>query len=367
MPITLAAYFHDLSPFIVRFSDSFGVRWYGVSYVVGFILGYLVLRWLANRGVLQIPASRVADCMMWIVGCILIGGRLAYCIVYDRELFTHFSPGFPFWGVLQIHKGGMASHGGILGAVVAGWRISRGFVDPATGQRIGRCHPMHILDAMAMATPIGLMCGRLANFINGELLGKVYAPPGEGQHAPWWTVQFPQELVSGHTAPLSPEQAAQLHALAVQQVPPEMAKSLAPELLYKVGLDELVQTAARHKAELMPLISARYPSQLFQAFAEGPLLLVLLWAIWAKPRKTGIVGGFFVLGYGVQRIVTEFWRLPDAQFGADGRPYGLSRGQWLSVLMVVIGAAIIVWAIRRPGAKVGGWLRGSNATPHAPS
>lgn len=122
------------------------------------------------------------------------------------------------------------------------------------------------------------------------------------------------------------------------------------------GLDRLVAQAGRYEAELTPLLSARVPSQLIQALAEGPLLFVLLWAVWAKPRKPGVVGATFLMGYGVQRVITEIWRLPDAQF-AVGRPLGLSRGQWLSAAMVAGGVAMLVWALRRPSAKLGGWLR----------
>lgn len=366
---SLAAYYHDLSPFIVRFTDTFGIRWYGLSYVLGFMLGYLTLRWLARRGLAPFPAERVGDVLMWLVACVLVGGRLAYCLIYDRALLFHFSSSFPFWGFFQIHKGGMASHGGIVGAIIAALRISRGFRDERTGQIVGTCHPMQLLDSMALATPLGLMLGRLANFINGELLGKVIAPPGTPGGGPWWTVQFPQELLavrlgSGpqppHAPPLSQEQLQQLHSLAIAQLPPGTLERLGPERAvdaFELGVMRLVENAAHLKPQLTPFLSARFPSQLVQAFGEGPFLLAGLWLIAARPRKIGIIGAWFMLLYGVQRIVTEIWRLPDAQFGNEGRPLGLSRGQWLSAAMVAIGIGAILWAIRRRGPKVGGWLR----------
>ena len=355
-PPTLAAYFHTLSPFIVRFSDDVGIRWYGVSYIAGFLVAYLLLRALAARGLILIPKDRVGDALMWLVGCILLGGRLTYCLVYDKdhELLTHFSSTFPFWGVLEIHKGGMASHGGIIGAVVAAWRISRGFRDPRTGQIVGQASIWHIFDALALVTPPGLMFGRLANFVNGELLGQVVAPPGQDRDAPWWSVQFPQELISSQAPELTLEQTQRLHDLALAHVPLDIVNALSPQRAVAMGLHNLVEHAGLYKAELAPLVSARVPSQLLQALAEGPVLFAVLWIVWIRPRKAGVIGGWFLLAYGLLRIITEIWRLPDAQFD-EGRPLGLSRGQWLSVPMVVLGAAVIAFAARRAGPKLGGW------------
>lgn len=192
MPPVVAAYFHDLSPFALRFSETIGIRWYGLSYIAGFACAYLLLRWLGKRKLILLPPARVGDAMMTLIVCILLGGRLGYCLVYDRSLFTHFESGFPFWGVFQIQRGGMASHGGMVGALIAALRIARGFRDPATGRIEGRASIWHTMDTLALVTPPGLLFGRLANFVNGELLGNIVAPPGAGQAAPWWSVQFPQ-------------------------------------------------------------------------------------------------------------------------------------------------------------------------------
>lgn len=351
--MTLAAYFHDLSPFIVRFGEGWGIRWYGMAYIAAFAIGYAVMRRLAKRGQILIPESRVGDAMIWVVLGTVVGGRLGYCLVYGRELFADVSSSFPFWGVLAINKGGMASHGGLVGLMLAAWRVSRGFKplpgDPTPtppNTRIGVCPTAHVMDVLAFCAPPGLLLGRIANFINGELLGRIVRMPGEGG-APWWSVRFPQEVISDHKPELSDEQKLTLY---------ELAQRAAPELPPDRALDYLVQNAGKFRDQLEPLLSARIPSQLLQGLAEGIVLGVTLMILWARPRKPGVVAATFLLVYGVLRIVTEVWRLPDAQF-EDGRPFGLSRGQWLSVPMVVAGGLWLWIAARSKAPKLGGWLR----------
>jgi phosphatidylglycerol:prolipoprotein diacylglycerol transferase len=347
--VTLGAWLHTLDPFLVRFSETFGVRWYGLSYLMGFFVAYVLLRWLCRRGACLIPEHRAADAMLWLIGGVLVGGRLGYCLVYQPSLLTKSIDGFPFWGVLALNEGGMASHGGIIGVVLAGWRVSRGFrsLDPATPNVIeGRCPWQHVADVLALLCPAGMFFGRVANFINGELLGAVVSPPGKP--GPWWTVQFPQELLSKHAPALSPEQETTVRELA-------RAAALPGEPLRR-GLERLVENASAYSEQLRPLLSSRHPSQLYQALAEGVVVGLITWAVAARPRKPGVVGSVWLIAYGVMRVVTEIWRLPDDQF-AVGRPWGLSRGQWLSVGMVVIGTGTLVWCWRRGAEKVGGWRK----------
>jgi len=358
---TLASWLHDLSPFALKITDGFGLRWYGLSYAAGFVVAYLFMRALAKRGLILIPADRIADAMTWLILGVVVGGRLGYAIFYEPNLFTTFSSSFPWWGLFALNKGGMASHGGIAGVIIASWWISRGFKDES-GKLVGKCSMLHVLDVMAVAAPPGLFFGRIANFINGELLGKIVAMPGEP--GPWWTVQFPQEVLSppmskgGHRPPLTEMQQHAMdnlllkHALTTDNF----------EQAYQRVLDALArggETGRRVATELSPLISARHPSQLYQAFAEGIVLWVSLMLIWRKPRISGVVASWFLIIYGVLRVVTEFWRLPDAQLTVQ-RILGLSRGQWLSVLMVVAGFLLLAGsfaAARRvvPTQFVGGW------------
>jgi phosphatidylglycerol---prolipoprotein diacylglyceryl transferase len=348
----LGAWLHTLSPFVLRFNESLGIRWYGVAYLTGFAIAYIVMLMLAKRRLILIPAERVGDAMMWMIVGVLVGGRLGYVFVYDPALLWTFTHSPPWWALLAIHKGGMASHGGIAGVILASFRIARGWKDES-GAVVGRAPATHIMDVTALLVPFGMFFGRLANFVNGELLGRIVTPPGvEG---PWWTVQFPQELRGwvqpgmreGHAPALNPVQEGALWRLVHENGRPGSS--------YGEAINNIVEHAGKYASELKPLLASRHPSQLYQAGAEGLVLGAALWLIWARPRKPGVVGSCFFMIYGVLRVITEIWRLPDPQFGEHGRIYGLSRGQWLSVAMVVVGAAGYLWSRRRPTARIGGW------------
>lgn len=362
-PITLAAWLHDLSPFAIRFSPTFGLRWYGLSYVCGFIVGWWLLRRLSSKGSTPLSAQRIADAMILLMMGVVIGGRLGYVLIYDQSLLWSFSNSFPWWGVLRLNEGGMASHGGMVGLCVSTWLIARGPKD-ASGNRAERVPWLHVMDLVALAATPGLFFGRIANFVNGELLGKVVAKPGEP--APWWAVRFPQERLDwwlvegppdqphGHAAPLTPEQNQQLDSLLSRHaLPSDNALSA-----YERTLDGLANGPAKASAEiardLEPLISARHPSQIYQAVAEGVIIGIVLWFIWRSPRRPGVVLAWFLILYGVLRVVTEFWRLPDSHL-LVARYLGLSRGQWLSALMVLIGAALLMFVLKRSSPVIGGW------------
>jgi phosphatidylglycerol:prolipoprotein diacylglycerol transferase len=309
------------------------------------------LRWAANRGVSLIPASRVGDAVVAIVLGVVAGGRLGYVFLYEPSLLWQFTPGAPWWGVLAIQNGGMSSHGGGIGVVVAAWRISRGWkeVDEAGAVRInGRAPMLHVLDVLALGTPVGLLLGRLANFVNGELLGRIVAMPGE--RAPWWAVRYPQEVTSAHDPARTPaQQGALLDVIDAYRQGGEGDGAAWERVLRGVqrGDDGLVE-------RLEPLISARAPSQLVQALCEGVILGLILWFIARKPRRPGIIGCWFVICYGVMRIGTELVRLPDAHLGVE-RIAGLTRGQWYSGAMVAVGVVFLFIIRGRNRPKIGGW------------
>lgn len=364
--MTLAAYFHDLDPVIFRLSGEWAVRWYGLSYTVGFIIAWALWMWLARRGASRIRPQRVTDAMLLVVLGTLLGGRVGYAVVYDPDLLTGFSASFPFWDMLAINKGGMASHGAMVGLVTAAWLVARGPRDPGVNAspsaRPLRVPTLHVMDILCLLSPPGILLGRLANFVNGELLGKIVAPPGAP--APWWSVRFPQELlgwvepgvrkVHSHTPDLSPAQLDALGAL--------VRANQAPGQRWNDALHAIVARAGEHRAALEPLLSARHPSQIYQAVAEGLVVGVVAWFVARLPRKPGVVAAWWLIVYGVLRVATEFWRLPDAQFD-EGRPLGLSRGQWLSVGMVGVGVGLLVFALRRAGPVMGGWLKPAVAQP----
>lgn len=357
-PYLLAdAWVHDLSPYIVRLWGDFGLRWYGFAYVAGFAIAYVLMRWLAARGKVLIPKDRVADVMIWLVVGTLVGGRLGYVLFYQPSLLIAFDQTFPWWGVLQIDRGGMASHGGMIGIALAAWRVSRGFKNE-NGTIAGRCPALHVLDITCLLAPFGLLFGRIANFINGELLGTIVAGPG--QPSPWWSVKFPQELLSDHAPQLGEQQIDRLRTLMNDHALPGDTETRVIQRII-----EKIQNGSQETADqLAPLLAARHPSQLYQAFAEGVVLLLVLWTIWAKPRVPGVVGCWFLMVYGVLRVLTEIWRLPDDHLRVQTLA-GLSRGQWLSVLMILVGAALLLVITKRgnPSDKLGGWLRCSPDQP----
>lgn len=358
--LSLASWLNTLDPVIFKFTDTLAVRWYGVAYLAGFMFAFLVLRALARRALILIPPHRVMDALMWFIGLTLIGGRLGYIVFYQPALLWTFFDFFPWWGVLAINKGGMASHGAFVGLVFAAWRVSRGWPAEEPAQTRGDAtrieggpSTLHVMDAIALASPIGLFFGRCANFVNGELLGRIVAAPGTP--GPWWSVQFPQELLSVKAPVLSSGQGRQLHALA---------ESAAPGRPFGVQLEILVDKAAAYAEQLRPLLSSRHPSQLYQATAEGLVLGAIAWGFWARPRRAGFIVAIWLMTYGVLRILTEVVRLPDDQF-AVGRPLGLSRGQWLSVAMTLCGLGLLIWRLRTPGPLIGGWMsrRASSLAP----
>jgi phosphatidylglycerol:prolipoprotein diacylglycerol transferase len=323
------SYLHSLDPTALQFSDSFGIKWYGLSYLTGFVVGWLILRWLASTGRILLSAAQVTDFITYTVGGVLVGGRLGYCFFYDPALLIDFSGSFPFWGALAIHEGGMASHGGILGVILAMCLFARNRNIPV----------LHLIDITAFIAPPGLFFGRLANFVNGELWGKPMSGAFQ-ENPPWWSVKYPEEV---HTLPIE-----NINALV-----PHLGNPLATDLPQQVVIETYGgnQLLADH---LEPLLSARWPSQIFQALSDGPILLLVLVVIWLVPRKPGVIAGSFLIAYGILRIITELFREPDLGVSLT---LGLSRGQVLSVLMLLAGAALILVSTQISAQRVGGLLK----------
>ncbi|MFM9958349.1 MAG: prolipoprotein diacylglyceryl transferase [Phycisphaerales bacterium] len=356
----LAAYFHDLSPFAVRFTEAFGVRWYGLSYVLGFLIAWYVLTRLAKRRAILLSPEHVSDLMLAVIVGTIVGGRLGYVLFYRPDLLLEFTSRFPFWGLLDIMHGGMASHGGIVCIILACWWTAR----RVRTEGGATAPPLHVMDCISLVAPFGIFLGRLANFINGELLGRIVVHPadaaGGAAQLPWWGVRYPQELLERSSeARLDETQQIELESLLLPYSQP-----IENDLTFAAGraIEEIQRGDHELARALEPLISVRHPSQLYQAFAEGVCLIVLLWALWRIPKKPGVITAWFLIAYGVGRVITEFWRLPDAHLAVQ-RVVGLSRGQWLSVLMVVAGAALLWWVSKRTAAAVGGWgvKRGATA------
>jgi prolipoprotein diacylglyceryltransferase len=176
-------------------------------------------------------------------------------------------------------------------------------------------------------------------------------------------VQYAQELDLYHLDALGvPAPDAELVQTPQQwQKVLELASEVAPNPTtegLRIGVHRLAHEGWKHVEQLRPLVSARHPSQLYQAAAEGLVLGAVLWIVWAKPRKPGLISALFMIIYGVLRILTELIRLPDAQLAVK-RPGGMSLGQWLSVGMIAVGACVVVYVFASPAVRtrMGGWLR----------
>ncbi len=304
----LAYYIHDISPFVFRIGDGFGVRWYGLAYVLAFLAAWAVLVHLARRGFSDIPPAAVGD---FITGTalfgVILGGRLGYMLFYDFDNFLRD----PLL-VIKIWDGGMSSHGGILGIVVFTWVYARR----------KRIPWLNVGDNTVVAAPVGLFLGRCANFINGELYGRPAVVP--------WAVQFPKEL---HDAP--PETVRHVLVEASRIDP---AWTTIPAVIEHAGKSPALD------AILAEVLVPRHPSQLYAALLEGAALFAILWILRTRFRlPDGALAGVFFIGYALLRITGEFFREPDAPL-----TWLLTRGQFLSLFLILIGVAFLVAARFRP-------------------
>jgi len=304
----LAYYIHDLNPFLIQFSEGFGLRWYGLAYVLAFAAAYGICLHLARRGYSDIPAKDVGD---FITGTalfgVILGGRLGYMFFYDWQNFAG-DPVifFKFW------DGGMSSHGGILGIVVFTWFYSRRKKIPW----------LNIGDSAVVAAPVGLFLGRCANFINGELYGRAATVP--------WAVQFPKELYEA-----APENARQV-LMETSQINPAFIN--IPLVIENAGTSPALHSV------LAKSLTPRHPSQIYEALLEGALLFAILWILRTRFRlPDGILTGVFFIAYALLRIVGEVFREPDAPLTLM-----LTRGQFLSLFLVLIGVAFLITAKIRP-------------------
>jgi phosphatidylglycerol---prolipoprotein diacylglyceryl transferase len=304
----LAYYLHNLDPFIFRISGNVGPRWYGLAYVLAFVFAYLLLRVLSKRGYLDLPQSALGDFVTWVaLFGVMIGGRLGYVLFYRPEMLRD-----PI-SILRVWEGGMSSHGGIIGVVVFTLIYSRRHKLPWTNPG----------DNLCVVAPIGLFLGRCANFINGELYGRVTSVS--------WAIQFPKELLDAGNAAEADRALA-----ACQQVDPSL-KSVE-------SIIEAVRTDPRIVDALRPILAPRHPSQLYEAALEGIALFVILWFVRTRFRTpNGFITGLFLIVYSIFRIIVENFREPDASLVGM-----FTRGQFFSFFTVVIGIGFIVVAKKHP-------------------
>lgn len=266
---------------------SIELHWYGLMYLLAFLFAYgLAVYRGKKRG--DFTSEMVSDLIFFGAMGVILGGRIGYMILYGlSDLLANPLNLFKVW------EGGMSFHGGFLGVVVAMFWFSKKY----------HKHPFTVLDFIAPCVPTGLLFGRIGNFINGELWGRVSAS------------DLPQLMLFPQAVN------ADFELISVN-----------PKL---VNISQTVQNFA-----LLP----RHPSQLYQAFSEGVLLFILLWWFSSKPRPRYAISALFLLGYGISRFTTEFFRQPDVGYALI---FGwMSKGQLYSLPMIIIGVFLMVKAYK---------------------
>ncbi len=281
----------DINPVLLQLGP-LAVRWYALAYVAGIVLGWLYAARMLRKAELwpagkpPITAEQLDDLILWLTGGIILGGRIGYILAYDASII---------WKnpieVVMIQNGGMSFHGGFTGVLIAVLIWGR-------LNKFDMVRTLSLGDMMASAAPLGLLFGRLANFVNGELWGRP-------THLPWGMV-FCNKYIRAQYQGLCP----------------------AGE-----GI-------------------ARHPSQLYEAFGEGLVLFAVLWVLgWRlkKLKRPGLLMGVFVAGYGIIRILLESVRNPDSQMLPFFKDV-LTMGTLLSLPMVIGGAWLVWRALKTPEA-----------------
>lgn len=239
------------------------IRWYSLAYIFGLVLAWGLARKMSRQSHSTFTVLKIDDFLIWATVGIILGGRLGYVLFYNLEYYLEFP-----LQILALWQGGMSFHGGLIGVIIATLLFAKR----------KDISPFVMGDILVCVAPIGLFLGRLANFINGELYGRVST-------AVPWVMVFPM----GGEAP-------------------------------------------------------RHPSQLYEAFAEGILLFVILNLLWwfvPKYRnRTGFMTGLFFILYGFFRFGLEYFREPDDHLGFVLAH--LSMGQLLCVPMALFGLWLIV-------------------------
>lgn len=252
----------EIDPVLISIGP-FAIRWYSLAYVVGILGGAYYVDWLNKKPPVLKNFSAMDDLIVWSIFGIILGGRLGYVLFYNAEFYLHYP-----LEALKVWQGGMSFHGGLAGLILAVYWFCKKKSVPF----------LAVTDLCAAAAPIGLALGRVANFINGELYGRVTDSP--------MGMVFP----TGGALP-------------------------------------------------------RHPSQLYEAALEGVVLFLILLIVARKGARhyAGLMSGIFLIGYGVSRIIVEYFREPDAQLGFIIGDL-ITMGQLLSLPMCLLGIYLIIYS-----------------------
>lgn len=267
----MAMTFPEIDPVAIHLGAGIGIRWYALAYIAGLIGGWRYMRWLAAQPPHPLTAQDLDDFLLWATLGVVGGGRLGYILFYK--------PGYYLANpldMLKVWEGGMSFHGGALGVIAALFLFCRS----------RRLNVLAVGDVLCAVVPLGLFFGRIANFINGELFGRIAA--GD---VPWAMI-FPR----GGPVPRHPSQ------------------------IYEALLEGFLLLVVLH----------------------------ILWRRNEIRQRPGLLAGLFLAGYGLARFVCEIFREPDSFLGFLW--WGATMGQLLSIPLIVAGGGLAVWAARRTRA-----------------
>lgn len=345
----LATYVHDLNPVIFEITDSIKLRWYGFAYLLAFVVGYLLLRWMGNKKLWVLPGNVAGDFIAYAAFFgVFLGGRIGNVLIYQHDAFFE-DPLMLF----RVWEGGMASHGGILGLMIFTFFYARKKKVSWTG--LGDC--------LCVVAPLGIMFGRLANFINGELYGRADA-------AFAWAMKFPNALWDPQVVEYENQYPAMAAAARADkggaytqywenweqsrrayqsgqfsEGSAEFAQFIELNKARSEMLNEAVRENPDVKATVAEFLEPRYPSQLFQAALEGFALFLILFIVRLKFPKLayGVLTGLFFIFYAIFRISMENFREPETD-NLTIAGVEMTMGQFLSTFMIVIGLGFILKA-----------------------
>ena len=282
-------YFQDLGLSDHLFQiGSFKLRYYSLAYIIGLFFAYWHMGKMIKAPGAPMTQPHVDDLFFYCMLGVILGGRLGYAAFYTGgdsskpNMFTNFTPSEAVsWDLLRLWDGGMSFHGGVVGVVVAilyvAWR--------------NKLNWLRMCDYVAVCVPMGMLLGRLANFVNGELYGRATDVS--------WAMIFPSD-------------------------PAQLARH--PSQLYQAGLEGLLMLA---------------------------VLMFLFWKTKAR-WKPGLLVGVFTIGIASARFISEFFREPDAQLAQRVVETGLSQGQWLSIPMIAVGVGVVIYSfMRKPAGEAG--------------
>lgn len=294
------------------------VRWYGLMYIVAFGLTYLLFQYQIKERKLGFSKELTSNFFFWTIVGLVLGARLGFAFIYDVEGVFRAKPWLVLWPFDESGAftglSGMSFHGGVVGAIIGAMLFAKKY----------KVDFLQWADLIMAGLPLGYTFGRLGNFINGELYGRVTDAP--------WGVIFPQAEKLSTSLPW------------------------VQELMVRLQVGNPAQ-------DLVNL--PRHPSQLYEALGEGLLLFLIFWFLLQRtPRFKGFFLGLFIVGYGAVRFIVEYFRNPDkgmdfplafdtaSIMDSAGNlitshlvvsPWNFSMGQILSALMVIGGTVFLVY------------------------